>query len=40
MDVAPKNTPLCNAWLTLINGLSINADRHGDITGIVQEIVA
>ncbi len=36
--VAPKNTPLCNAWLTLINGLGIKSDRHGDSTGVLKEI--
>mgnify|MGYP006272704353 CR=1 FL=1 len=37
--VAPKNTPLCNLWLSLINGLGIKADRHGDSTGVMTEVV-
>jgi hypothetical protein len=36
----PKNTPLSNAWLTLINGLGIKAERHGDSTGIIKELIA
>ncbi|QDU96042.1 DUF1552 domain-containing protein [Lignipirellula cremea] len=38
--VAPKNTPLCNAWLTLLQGLGVNAERHGDSTGPLKEIIA
>jgi hypothetical protein len=36
----PKNTPLCNAWLTMLHGLGIEAERHGDSTGIVKELQA
>jgi hypothetical protein len=36
----PRNTPLCNAWLTLLNGLGIDAERHGDSTGIIKELQA
>ena len=38
--VAPKDTPLCNAWLTLLHGIGVNAERHGDSTGVLKEIVA
>lgn len=38
--VLPRDTPLCNAWLTLLHGLGINAKRHGDSTGIVRELQA
>jgi hypothetical protein len=38
--VLPKNTPLCNLWLTLLQGLGIPAERHGDSTGVVQELIA
>lgn len=38
--VTAKNTPLCNLWLTLINGFGIKSDRHGDSTGVVKEILA
>ncbi len=38
--VAPKDTPLCNAWLTLLKGSGVNAERHGDSTGVLKEIMA
>lgn len=38
--VLPKNTPLCNAWLTLLTGLGVDVDRHGDSTGVVQDLRA
>jgi hypothetical protein len=38
--IAPKDTPLCNAWLTLLNGSGINVERHGDSTGMVKELIA
>ena len=38
--VAPKDTPLCNAWLSLLHGLGIEAERHGDSTGPLKEILA
>lgn len=38
--VVPENTPLCNAWLTLLDGLGVKADRHGDSTGLLKEIIA
>jgi hypothetical protein len=37
--VLPKNTPLCNVWLTLLHGLGVKAERHGDSTGIVSQLV-
>jgi hypothetical protein len=36
----PKNTPLSNAWLTLLHGLGLKAERHGDSTGIIKELIA
>lgn len=36
--VLPKDTPLCNVWLTMLQGLGINALRHGDSTGVVKEL--
>jgi hypothetical protein len=36
--VLPKHTPLCNAWLTMLHGLGVKAERHGDSTGIVREL--
>jgi hypothetical protein len=38
--VTPKDTPLCNAWLTLLHGIGVNVERHGDSTGVLKEIVA
>ena len=36
--VLPKDTPLCNVWLTMLQGMGINAERHGDSTGVVKEL--
>lgn len=38
--VAPKDTPLCNAWLTMLHGVGVMAERHGDSSGVLKEIVA
>jgi hypothetical protein len=38
--VVPTNTPLCNAWLTLLHGIGVTAERHGDSTGVIKELVA
>jgi hypothetical protein len=38
--VLPKDTPLCNVWLTLLNGSGIPCQRHGDSTGLVKELIA
>lgn len=38
--VVPKDTPLCNAWLTLLRGAGIDARSHGDSTGILPELLA
>jgi len=38
--VVSKDTPLCNAWLTLLNGIGIEAERHGDSTGVLKELIA
>ena len=38
--VLPKNTPLCNVWLTMLHGMGIEAERHGDSSGIVKELQA
>lgn len=34
----PK-TPLCNLWLTLLNGCGIEVESHGDSTGVISELV-
>ena len=36
----PKDTPLCNVWLTMLQGLGIQTERHGDSSGVVKELQA
>ena len=38
--VASKDTPLCNAWLALLQGSGVPAERHGDSTGPLKELLA
>lgn len=38
--VAAKDTPLCNAWLTLLHGIGVKPERHGDSTGLLKELIA
>lgn len=38
--VVPENTPLCNAWLAMLHGIGVQAERHGDSTGILNQIRA
>jgi hypothetical protein len=38
--VLPKDTPLCNVWLTMLNGMGIDVAQHGDSTGVVKELRA
>lgn len=38
--VLPDDTPLCNVWLTMLQGMGIDAARHGDSTGVVKELKA
>jgi hypothetical protein len=38
--VVPKDTPLCNAWLALLQGSGVSVDRHGDSTGVLKELLA
>ncbi|MEI6713266.1 MAG: DUF1552 domain-containing protein [Verrucomicrobiota bacterium] len=38
--VTPKDTPLCNVWLTMLKRTGVDVERHGDSTGILSEIVA
>jgi hypothetical protein len=37
--VAPKDTPLCNVWLTLLRGAGLEIERHGDSTGVLKELI-
>lgn len=39
----PKDTPLCNVWLTMLHGIGLDPNqlvRHGDSTGVVKELNA
>ncbi|MEO2012831.1 MAG: DUF1552 domain-containing protein [Fuerstiella sp.] len=36
--VLPKGTPLCNVWLTMLHGIGLDIERHGDSTGVVKEL--
>jgi hypothetical protein len=36
--VVEEDTPLCNVWLTMLQGMGINTDQHGDSTGVVKEL--
>ena len=38
--VLPKDTPLANVWLTLLHGIGVNAERHGDSSGVVKQLIA
>ena len=38
--VLPKDTPLCNVWLTMLRGMGLDLERHGDSTGVVKELQA
>jgi hypothetical protein len=40
--VLPKDTPLCNVWLTMLHGIGLDPNqlvRHGDSTGVVKELI-
>ncbi|MFM9029076.1 MAG: DUF1552 domain-containing protein, partial [Opitutaceae bacterium] len=38
--VVPKDTPLCNAWLTLLQGSGVAIERHGDSSGVIPQLLA
>ncbi len=38
--VLPNGTPLCDVWLTLLQGVGAPADRHGDSVGPVKQLLA
>ena len=38
--VLSKDTPLCNVWLTMLQGVGIDVERHGDSSGIVKSLRA
>ncbi len=35
-----KSTPLCNVWLTMLHGIGLENERHGDSSGVVKELIA
>ncbi|MEK0446146.1 MAG: hypothetical protein RLZZ399_1467 [Verrucomicrobiota bacterium] len=35
-----SKTPLCNLWLTLLRGVGITAETHGDSNGVIAELSA
>jgi hypothetical protein len=38
--VLKEGTPLNNVWLTMLQGIGVNAEKHGDSTGVVSELTA
>ena len=38
--VLKEGTPLNNVWLTMLQGVGVDAKSHGDSTGIVSELQA
>ena len=38
--VLSKDTPMCNVWLTMLQGMGIEAERHGDSSGVVKKLRA
>ena len=32
-------TPLCNLWLTLMRGVGLDVESHGDSTGVLRELI-
>ena len=35
-----KSTPLCNLWLTLLQGSGVEVGSHGDSNGTIKELIA
>jgi len=38
--VLKEGTPLNNVWLTMLQGVGVDVERHGDSTGVVKELQA
>ncbi len=36
--MSDRKTPLCNLWLTLLQGIGIPLESHGDSTGTIKEL--
>jgi hypothetical protein len=37
--LADDKTPLCNLWLTLLRGVGLPIEAHGDSTGVIGKLV-
>jgi hypothetical protein len=37
--VMPKSTPLCNAWLTILKRSGVDVEKHGDSTGVLEDLL-
>jgi len=37
--VLADGTPLCNVWLTLLQGAGVDVANHGDSTGVVEQLL-
>ena len=37
--LSDEKTPLCNLWLTLLQGVGIDVESHGDSTGRIEELL-
>ena len=38
--VADDDTPLCNLWLSTLQGLGLNVESHGDSSGVIQDLMS
>lgn len=38
--VMDKSTPLCNLWLSMLRGVGLPIDSHGDSSGTIEELFA
>lgn len=38
--MSDAKTPLCNVWLTLLNGVGVNVKSFGDSTGVIEQLRA
>lgn len=38
--MADPKTPLCNLWLSLLQGVGLDVESHGDSNGVIEELFA
>ena len=38
LAMADAKTPLCNLWLSLLQGSGLEVESHGDSTGVIDEL--